>query len=144
MATLTVEGKLESLDDIRAFITEQASAAGIDDRRVYKLCLAIDEIATNIVNYGYSAMEDEGTIEITVDDQENQLEVVLEDESPAFNPFSRKSPDDLDAPLEERSIGGLGIFLATENVDEFSYEFKDGRNYNKFVVNKETATPQTN
>ena len=67
------------------------------------------------------------------------LEVVLEDSSPAFDPFSRESPDDLDSPLEERDVGGLGIFLAGANVDEFRYEHVAGRNRNIFVMRNGSA-----
>ena len=54
MASLTVPGSLTSLDDIRAFVSEHASKAGLTERQTYRLCLAVDEIATNIVNYGYN------------------------------------------------------------------------------------------
>ncbi len=139
MATLTVPGSLESLDDVRAFVTAQAKESGLDDRRTYRLSLAVDEIATNIITYGYGGSDMEGDVRVLAKRTEDGLKIVLEDSSPAFDPLSRKEPDNLDAPLEERGIGGLGIFLATENVDEFRYENVDGRNRNIFVVKSEAG-----
>jgi serine/threonine-protein kinase RsbW len=138
MATLTVPSKLESLDDVRAFVTDQANAAGLGERRTYRLSLAVDEIATNIITYGYGGSDSEGEIHVRAaqkkEDAGEVLEIVLEDTSPPFDPFSREQPDNLDAPLAERAIGGLGIFLATENVDDFRYEHVNGRNRNIFIV----------
>jgi len=136
MATLTVLGSLNSLDDIRAFVSEHASMAGLTERQTYRLCLAVDEIATNIVNYGYVGSGQKGVIDVQVDVSDSDVTVKLIDDSPAYDPFSHKDPDNLDAPLEERAIGGLGIFLASENVDKFSYEYIDGRNHNIFMVNR--------
>jgi anti-sigma regulatory factor (Ser/Thr protein kinase) len=52
-------------------------------------------------------------------------------------------PSDLDAPLHERAIGGLGVFLAINNVDEFLYRINDGQNHNIFVVQREPASTTT-
>ncbi|MFN2203197.1 MAG: ATP-binding protein [Caldilineaceae bacterium] len=139
MASLIVSGALTSLDEIRTFVNEQARSAGLDERRTYRLSLAVDEIATNIINYGYVSTGVEGEVRIISKDDNGDLVIVLEDSSPPFDPFSHARPDDLDAPLEERDIGGLGIFLASQNVDEFRYEHADGSNRNIFVVHKQPS-----
>ncbi len=129
---------LDSLGSIREFLTDSAKLAGLDKSRTYKLCLAIDEIATNIINYGYlrSGIEN-GIIDVTIQIENDQLIATLEDAATPFNPFDRKMPNDeeLKKPLEERPIGGLGILLAKENVDEFNYKYQNGKNYNIFVMN---------
>ena len=129
---------LDSLGPIREFLSDSAKLAGLDKSRTYKLCLAIDEIATNIINYGYlrSGIEN-GIIDVTIQIENNQLIVTLEDAATPFNPFDRKMPNDeeLKKPLEERPIGGLGILLAKENVDEFNYKYQNGKNHNIFVMN---------
>jgi serine/threonine-protein kinase RsbW len=137
MASLTVPGSLDHLDDIRAFVMAQADEFGLDDRRAYRLGLAVDEIATNIIAHGYAEADLEGDVRVLAERTDDGLEIVLEDWAPAFDPLSRAQPDNLDAPLEERDIGGLGIFLAKENVDEFRYERVDGRNRNIFVMHSE-------
>jgi len=129
---------LDSLGHIREFITDSAKLAGLDKSKTYKLCLAVDEIATNIINYGYlrSGIEN-GIIDITIQITKDQLIAILEDTATPFNPFDRKMPneEELKKPLEERQIGGLGIMLAKENVDEFNYLFQNGKNLNIFSIN---------
>ena len=139
MASLTVPSNLASLDNIREFVSAQAEEAGLDDRRIYRLCLAVDEIATNIILYGYGKASKQGEVHVVTAQSDEGLEVVLEDSSPPFDPFSREAPDDLETPLEERDIGGLGIFLAGANVDEFRYEHVGGRNRNIFVMRAEAS-----
>ena len=115
---------------------DAAKQAGIDERSAYRLSLAVDEIATNIITYGYGGAPSSGDVVVLASGDDHSLQVILEDTSPPFDPFSRSEPSGLDAPLEERDIGGLGVFLAMRNVDEFRYEYSDGRNRNIFVVNR--------
>lgn len=132
------QATLDSLSSIREYVTEQASKAGIDKNRIYKLCLAVDEIATNIINYGYrKAGMNNARIRVLVVKNQKQLSVALEDTAPPFNPFERELPNDeeLNKPLEERPIGGLGIMLAKDSVDEFRYEYQNNMNRNIFRIN---------
>ena len=126
-----------SLEPIREFIATFATANDIDKKKIFKLILAVDEIATNIMNYGYPlAGIDDGTIQVSIGYQERQLRVVLEDYAIPFNPIEKSmpTPEDLIKPVEDRPIGGLGIFLARQSVDLFDYEYRDGRNRNILVV----------
>ncbi len=129
---------LDSLSPIREFVADKAKSVGIDKSKTYKLCLAVDEIVTNIINYGYlrSGIED-GTVEVKILIETNHLTVILEDSAPPFNPIEKITPGEaeLALPLEERPIGGLGIMLAKDNVDEFDYLYKQGMNHNIFRVN---------
>jgi anti-sigma regulatory factor (Ser/Thr protein kinase) len=67
------------------------------------------------------------------------LTIVLEDTAAPFDPQLLTRPEQIDLPLAERPIGGLGVFLAMENVDEFRYEYADNHNRNIFVVNRTAA-----
>jgi serine/threonine-protein kinase RsbW len=136
MDTIQVPGTLESLAMIRNFVRAAAEQAGIDRKQAYKLQLAVDEIATNIVNYGYGWSGTQGDIILSAQIDPRSLSITLQDSSPPFDPLSRSRPDHLDKNLEERPHGGLGIFLAQENVDEYRYEFRNGCNNNIFIVNR--------
>lgn len=136
MKSLTVPGSLDSLKDIREYVQSAADAFGLEERSTYRLALAVDEVATNIVTYGYGESGATGDIEIRADVSNTSLEIVLEDQSPPFDPLSKQEPHNLDSPLEDRPIGGLGIFLAVRNVDSFRYEFVDGRNRNIFIMHR--------
>jgi anti-sigma regulatory factor (Ser/Thr protein kinase) len=129
-------GTVDSLDTLREYIGELSVKAGLTKKSTYSLKLAIDEIATNIILYGYEAagLKASYTVESEITDE--SLTVVLEDVAAAFDPLAREMPDDEDLTmaLEDRAIGGLGIFLTVNGVDEFGYEYADGKNRNKFVM----------
>jgi anti-sigma regulatory factor (Ser/Thr protein kinase) len=134
----TFPANLNSLDSIREFLINSGKLIGLDKNRTYKLCLAVDEIATNIINYGYpQAGISGGDINLHWISDQHHLTVTLEDSAIPFNPvqhnFDREK--ELSVPLEERRIGGMGIMLAKESVDEFSYEYQDGKNNTIFRMN---------
>jgi serine/threonine-protein kinase RsbW len=136
--TLIFNAEVDELEPIRDFVTEKALAAGADNRKNYALCLAIDEIATNIMRYGYPlAGITDGKIDVTITVTENTLTIILEDGAVPFNPMQHMLPtdDDLNKPLEDRPIGGLGIMLAQQSVDDFKYEYVNNKNRNIFIVN---------
>ena len=139
MKPLIVPGTLASLSLIRNYARAAAAEAGLDKKRTYRLELAVDEIATNIVNHGYleAALTGDVVVRATID--AHVLTLVLEDTAVPFDPRRLSRPYQIDLPLAERPIGGLGVFLAMENVDEFDYEFEDGHNRNIFVVKRTAA-----
>jgi serine/threonine-protein kinase RsbW len=128
---------LDSLSLIREFIRDSTKLVGLDKSKTYKLCLAVDEIATNIINYGYPKSEiADGIIDIIISYDNDMLTVILEDTATPFNPFEIKLPGEkeLALPLEDRPVGGLGIMLAKENVDKLMYIYENGKNKNIFCV----------
>jgi serine/threonine-protein kinase RsbW len=142
MEPLTVPGTLDSLVVIRQYVKVAAAQAGLDRKRAYHLQLAVDEIATNIVNHGYREAKRAGDVVVGATIDANALTIVLEDTGVRFDPRHAARPDQIDLPLAERPIGGLGIFLAMESVDRFDYEFANGHNRNIFQVNRAAARPE--
>jgi anti-sigma regulatory factor (Ser/Thr protein kinase) len=140
MKSLIVPGKLDSLSSVAQYVLEAAAAAGLDKKATYRLRLAVDEITTNIITYGYEESGIAGDITARADIDDHTLTITLEDTSQPFDPLKRMEPEDLDLPLEQRNIGGLGIYLAINGVDKFTYERVDGRNRNTFVVYREPRT----
>lgn len=130
---LQVPATLNSLGAVRAYVAAAAEQAGIGKSPAYRLRLAVDEIVTNIVTHGHNGGDDAGLVRVWAERGEQALTVVVEDTGRAYEPAAL-SPDDLDLPPEEREIGGLGLFLAQHNVDEFRYERLDDRNRHTFVV----------
>jgi serine/threonine-protein kinase RsbW len=127
---------LDSLAEIRRFVKKAADGAGIEESKAYQLQLAVDEIATNIMLYGYKDAGASAFISISSEISDGALVITLEDEAPAFDPRTLEMPEaeDLARPLEERSVGGLGIFFAIQGVDRFVYRRADSRNINIFEV----------
>jgi phosphoserine phosphatase RsbU/P len=141
MEPLRVPASLAALGTIGAYVLKAAALAGIDNRAAYRLRLAVDEIATNIITHGLPGdpAEDAITVRAAMDDQ--TLTISLEDAGPTFNPFEQDQPGDLHLPIEERQMGGLGVFLAIRGVDRFHYERTGALNLNTFVVHRGAAAP---
>jgi anti-sigma regulatory factor (Ser/Thr protein kinase) len=131
---ITLPGTLPSLEPVRNFVKAAAEEAGLDKRQSYRLVLAIDEIATNVIIHGYQESDLEGSITLQVEVSDTKLTIFMEDTGLAYEPLSDSEPEDLSKPLGERHIGGLGVFLAIHNVDRFLYERVDSRNRHIFVV----------
>jgi serine/threonine-protein kinase RsbW len=127
---------LDSLTELRRYVKDAADGAGIDAARSYQLQLAVDEIATNAIVYGYRDVSASAVILISGEMRDGVLVITLEDRGQAFDPRTMQMPEaeDLAKPLEERTIGGLGIFLATQGVDRFDYRREGDRNLNIFEV----------
>jgi anti-sigma regulatory factor (Ser/Thr protein kinase) len=115
---LRVPARLENLSEIRRFVRERATALDVDPDVIPDLLLAVDEAATNIVVHGYWGRE--GVIEIEVWREEDALVIRLRDEAETFDPTGTPPPD-LAAPLEERALGKMGVYLIRQVVDEMSH-----------------------
>lgn len=139
MEPRTLAGTLESLAALRDVVRQAASEAGLDTKATYRLVLAVDEVATNIITHGYQEADLEGDITIHTQLEDETLTVVLEDQGQPFDPRGRADPSDLDAPLEDRAMGGLGIYLTIQGVDRFDYEWVDGHNRNIFVMRRDAS-----
>lgn len=139
MDTLTVPGTLDSLTAIREYVREAAREAGLDSGRAYRLQLAVDEIATNSIIHGYLEAERSGDVRVSAEVDADALTVMLEDSALPFDPRLTDRPEQIDVPLAERPIGGLGVFLAMESVDDFRHEFVAGGNRNVFVMKRSTS-----
>jgi serine/threonine-protein kinase RsbW len=139
MQPLIVPGTLDSLSAIGHYVNEAALAAGLDKKTAYRLRLAVDEIATNIIVHGYEEAGLTGEVLVLSKLDDAALTITLEDTSAPFDPRNLVRPDHIDKPIEERPIGGLGIYLAIENVSKFDYEYANNRNRNIFIVNRPPA-----
>ena len=128
---------LAALSDIRRLVTQACQTVGLSEDATYRLALAVDEIATNIITHGYEEQGMTGEIVVSFDHTDQELTVLLEDTGAAFDPRDRSLPtaEDLDKPLDDREIGGLGIFLALAGVDRFDYQRSHNVNRNLFAMN---------
>ncbi len=131
---LIVPAIKDSLSIIADYIKEISRKAGLEQKKSNNLRRAVDEIATNIIEYGYPRKEHQGTLELEVKLNEETLTICLEDTGIPYDPNQHTTPKDLDRPLLEREIGGLGIYLAQISVDQLIYERIDNRNRNQFIV----------
>lgn len=109
-------------DRVRAFCAEH----GVSEAIAFRINLALEEVLANTIKYGYA---DDVAHEIAVELQQTRdgLTVEIDDDARPFDPTQAATPD-LSAPLEERSIGGLGIHFVRTMMDEVRYRRDGGRN----------------
>jgi serine/threonine-protein kinase RsbW len=135
---ITRAAYLESLKDFRVFIKEHcASIPGVTDENLYDVQLAVDEACTNVISHGYAGL-DPGSIILDLDIEPEKIVVTLTDFGHSFEPSSAPMPD-VNAPLEERELGGFGLFLIQQSMDDMNYQVtEDG---NKMILTKYLKKP---
>ena len=119
--SIELAARFENLDTIREFAGRWASDCGLGPKRVYQVQLAVDEAFTNIVEHAYGGECDE-FIECKCQIIDAGLEVTLRDCGKIFNPQDIPKPD-LAARLEERGVGGLGLYFIRKLMDEVKFSF---------------------
>lgn len=131
-------GKLETLAErLEAYVEAEA----IPPTPAYRLQLAADEFFNNAVDYGYPDGR-AGEIALRVRRVSGALEAILSDDGDPFDPFAAPPPD-LDTPLEERRIGGLGVHLVRTLSESFAYRREDGRNVVTLTFSLDAAPART-
>lgn len=126
MLKVVFPGEFSSLEKISDLVVQAANQAGLDDRAVYAVQLAMDEACTNIIEHAYGG-EGKGNIECCLDVQHGELKIVLKDHGRPFDPEKVRTPQK-NVPLEELEPRGLGIFFMKKMMDEVKFEFKPGVN----------------
>lgn len=125
----------ENLEAVNDFIHEQIKPFSCQSQTLFQIDLAVEEIYVNIAHYAYSP--DKGTVQIDcsvekTSDAPAKLTVSFTDSGKAFNPLAKPDPD-ITLSVEEREIGGLGIFLTKKYMDSVLYERKDNQNILTFT-----------
>jgi anti-sigma regulatory factor (Ser/Thr protein kinase) len=127
MAELTLRIDLSELAALAAFVERFAAEESLPAEDAFQLNLVLEELITNTVSYGHP--DGSGPpIQLRMERRGDVVEAHLVDAGIAFDPRNAPEPD-LDAPLEERRTGGLGVFLVRQFVDELDYRREDGRNH---------------
>lgn len=123
---MTRAAELEALSAFRDFITECCARHNIADDVVFELKLAVDEACTNIIQHGYKGM-DPGSIILSFRIEPGRILVQITDFGHVFEPTDAPAPN-INAPAEERSAGGLGLYLIYQTMDNIDYQVSDDGN----------------
>ena len=124
---LILKNHLSELARIAEEIVAHGEACDWPAKWILNINLSLDELITNTVSYGYRDA-DEHEIHVTLTEQDRSIVVVVEDDGIAFDPFTSAPAPDLEAGVEERRIGGLGVYFVKTLMDEVAYERVDGVN----------------
>ncbi len=128
--TVTFPATYQSLAAISKFVTAGAEAAGLDDKAIYAVRLAVDEACTNIIEHAYEGLAAQKAQEIVCSYRvgAETLTISLRNHGQPFDPEDAPEPD-ICSPLEERQIGGLGLYLIRRMMDEVCFSCgPDGSN----------------
>jgi anti-sigma regulatory factor (Ser/Thr protein kinase) len=120
MVTLSLFADLPQLATIRDFVKEESQKLGLSERAIYDLRLAVDEACSNVIRHAYRGHG--GRIEVTIEPVSHGVEVAIRDWGEMFEPAQVPKPD-VKAPLEERPLGGLGLFLIYHVMDDVEFRF---------------------
>lgn len=115
---LRLTAGVEDLAEIRHWLRNKAAALHIDPSTTYDILLAVTELVTNTLLYGYQ--DKSGFIEVEMGKQSDVLVIHLRDKAEAFDP-TLVPPPDITLPLDERPVGGMGIYLTKQLVDHIAY-----------------------
>ena len=121
-----IRNEIPEIPLLAAKFQEFARQHDISEDVVFSFDLALDELLTNTIEYGYSN-DQTGYIHLEFVLDDDSLTIEIEDDALAYNPLEAPLPD-LDAPVIERPVGGLGVYLVRKIMDSVDYELSDGRN----------------
>ncbi|WP_037838857.1 ATP-binding protein [Streptomyces sp. NRRL S-1813] len=134
MNALCLSAALTSLDEIARYVLDLAGRAGLSEETTYRLRLATDELATNVVMHGYRG--NAGELRLVGGMEADTVWIRMEDDAPRFDPGAHCVPPQTQLPLAQRAIGGLGIHLALTALDDFSHRYADGHNSSTLVMRR--------
>ena len=133
MKEMTLEATVANLDAVIDFVSEELISLGCPTKTLMQIQLAVEEVYVNIANYAYAPGQGPATILMEVSEAERKISFTFIDKGFPYNPLEKEDVD-VTLPAEQRKIGGLGIYLVKQNMDDLHYEFTDGKNI--FTISK--------
>ena len=127
MKELTVLATIENIPVVTAFIDEQLEALSCPLKAQMQIDVAIDELLSNIACYAYKDDTGGATVQFAFDASKSVVSITFIDRGFPFDPLEQDEPD-ITCPAEERSVGGLGIFLVRKTMDGMEYMYENGAN----------------
>jgi sigma-B regulation protein RsbU (phosphoserine phosphatase) len=127
MKELTIEAKVENLDEVLAFVDEQLEAHDCSMKIQTQIDIAVEELFVNIAHYAYNPETGPATLRVEIQDEPLSVVITFIDNGIPYDPLAKPDPD-ITLSAEERQIGGLGIYMVKKSMDNITYEYKDGKN----------------
>lgn len=127
MKELTISATVENIETVTDFVNEQLEALDCPMKAQMQIDIAIDELFGNIAHYAYNPETGSATVRVEVQEEPLAVIITFIDGGVPYDPLAAADPN-TKLSAEERSIGGLGIYIVKKSMDEISYEYKDGKN----------------
>lgn len=124
----------ERLADVTGAIEELGARERWSPNFLFRMNLVLEEMTLNVMTHGRAGGARELEVVVVCDADSVSIEIV--DDGPRFDPLSEAPQPDTDAPIDKRPVGGLGVHLVREMMDQIDYRYEDGRNHLFMRTNK--------
>ncbi len=135
MLSLCLESRLEELQRLEAAVEDLGEREQWPANLLYQVKLVLEEVIVNIINYGYEGGKHK--IDVHLISKPDTLTIKIADDGRAFDPLSQAPTPDVNANLEDRPIGGLGVYLVQTLMDEAHYRREQDRNHLTLVKRRD-------
>lgn len=132
MKEITLEATVENIGVVTDFVEEFLDETACPLKAKMQLNIAIDELFGNIAHYAYQGGAGKANVQVEVLENPRAVCITFIDSGVPYNPLEKADPD-ITLSAEDRSIGGLGIFMVKKNMDDMQYSYCEGRNRLKIV-----------
>jgi serine/threonine-protein kinase RsbW len=123
---ISLKNHLSELDMLVDLVNEFGNEAHLSDETIFDIRLATEEVFTNVVSHGFKSPGDQ-LIHFTFKITDDHMSIIIIDNGKLFDIENVEKPD-INLPMEKRKIGGLGLFLIYELMDEVIYNYDAGKN----------------
>lgn len=127
MKDITVDATIENLEAVQSFVRAELEAQECSMKVMMQIEIAVEEIYVNIVHYAYNPDVGKATIRCEVTEDPVQVIIQFMDSGVPFDPLAKEDAD-ITLSAEERDIGGLGILMVKQSMDEVHYAYQEGKN----------------
>lgn len=124
---IQVKADVENLQKVIGFVESKLEENDCPVKTMMQICVAVEEIFTNIAKFAYAPDEGYASVRVNADDEGHAVKITFTDSGRPYNPLATEDPD-VTLSAEDREIGGLGIFMVKQTMDNIDYEYKDGKN----------------
>jgi len=123
----TFPAQLRAFEQVKSLIDEFGEATGLGREDRHKLTLIVEELFTNTVTHGHHGDSD-APVQISLEVTDVGVELTYEDSAPQYDPVAASRRTDIESTINERRVGGLGVFLTISLTNGAVYRFVEGRN----------------
>ena len=124
---LELEAVTENLEEVQSFVEDHLEASDCALKARTQIGVAVEEIFVNIANYAYHPQKGNATVRVEVSEKPVCVTITFLDHGVPYDPLAKDDPD-VTLSAQERDIGGLGIFMTKQLMDDVAYTYKDGQN----------------
>ena len=123
---ITLPAVVDSIEKVTEFVNDRLQKSNIPQKIQTQIDVVIDELMSNVTKFAYRDGKN-GDISVEMEVNEEEIAMTFRDSGVPFNPLEQADPD-VNAPLEQRKIGGLGLFLVRKTMDKLNYVYENGQN----------------